>query len=154
MLRSQEIKQSAEVRYNLIVCFARFCCCSGVLSSGNPSAPLGSLQVHSLCPQRGEEPRGLCHFRFFGGSTMGREDTNFVYGPLVLDSGSATEQPLSLHGASVSLATKRGSKCHGHWGCCNLTTHDCPGPSTGSGTLKMLSKCRVISPCTGRGRGV
>ena len=111
-------------------------------TSGEPPAP-------PLHLQRRGEPRGLCHFRLrSGGSTM---NTSFACGQLAL----ILALQLSSHLTSLQPWfpwIQNGFKMPFHRFCRNLRTCVCPGPSTVSGTLKMLSKCWVIFPCTGRGR--
>lgn len=110
-------------------------------TSGEPPAP-------PLCLQRRGEPRGLRHFRMrWGGSTV---NTSFACGQLAL----ILALQLSSHLTSLQLQfpwIQNGFKMPFHRSCCNLRTHVCPGPSTVSGTLKMLSKCWVIFPCIRRG---
>lgn len=49
---------------------------------------------------------------------------------------------------------QNGFKMPFHRFCGNLRTCVCPGPSTVSGTLKMLSRCWVIFPCTGEAAAI
>ena len=78
-------------------------------------------------------------------------DSGFACGQLAL----ILALQLSSHLTSLQPRfpwIQNGFKMPFHRFCGNLKTCVCPGPSTVSGTLKMLSKCWVIFPCTGRGR--
>ena len=77
-------------------------------------------------------------------------NTSFACGQLAL----ILALQLSGHFTSLQLRvpwTQNGFKMPFHRPCCSFRTRVCPGPSTGSGALKMLSKCWVIFPCIRRG---